>query len=142
MGMATKLHINNLKYNSDDVKFLLEKQPKVKDVAKIKETNSAGYYTINFKLNEVNRQLNIFTNSNVGGLPCLTLDLASDPDSRELFQSMGTTLGGVFVEDDCSGKSMVYQDQSHGNLEFWVKRAQLQGITNPEDFISYLKKTL
>lgn len=142
MGIATKLHINNFKYNADDVKILLESQPLVKDVTKIEETNSAGYYTIGFVLNGSQRQLNIFTNSNVGGLPCLTLDLASDPDSRNLFRSMGYYLGGVFVEDDCSAKSMVYQDRSTGNLEFLVKRAQLQGITSPEEFISYLKKNL
>lgn len=142
MGMATKLHINNMKWNVDDVKILLKTQLLVEEVSNIKETNSAGYYTIDFLLNGSQRQLNIFANSNVGGLPCLTLDLASDPDSRNLFRAMGYVLGGVFVEDDCSAKSMVYQDRSIGNLEFLVKRAQLQGINSPEDFISYLKKTL
>lgn len=140
MGQSTKLHVNNFKYRPEDIKELLINQYNVSDVENFVSANSSGYYTLQFKLNKKNRQLNVFTNSQVGGFPCMTLDLASDPDSTELFKSMGSVVGGIFVESDYEDKSVIYEDSSNENLEFLVKKAQLSGIDSTESFINYLKK--
>ena len=140
MGISTKLHISNSKYNIEDIAEILSNELLVSDVQKSRPENSSGYYTLQFKLNNKNRNLNIFTNSNVGGLPCMTLDLASDQDSTSLFKSLGLALGGVFVENDCNDQSIVFQDKSKENLEYLVKKAQLEGINSPEEFVNFLKK--
>jgi len=122
MSVDTKLYISN-RYEVSDIKTIMEKHLNIKDARIDFHNHTPQMFTINFTFNKIKRMMFVHTYTKLPTGPCILLSLGANEDATMIMKSIANVIGGLFVENDCSGNMQI-----------------ISGAASEEDGIDYFLK--
>lgn len=147
MGVDAKLYISKTQFTDSRAMFRFFEQL-IKEIfgeqvvtKEIANDTDGDYWMMYWSDNISNRQLNIFTNSSVGGFPAVSLSLGAGDNSDKLLNHIGRKMGGIFTGNDCGNNYKVFQDPMEGNEEWLLKqiKAGINVGKYTESLVAYLQ---
>jgi len=147
MGCDADLYISKHQFSDNTSMFKMFKRiineefgDQITDLRMV-DNCDGGYWILYWHDKENKRQLNIHTDSNVGGFPAILLSLGSGDNSDKLLKAIGRKMGGMFASNDSDGKFEEFQDPMNGNEEWLLKqiKAGIKVDENTEALIEHLR---
>lgn len=119
MGVDTRLNISQ-RWKVQDIRDVIENRLGYKTSITFHDF-APDFVSLTFGTEDLARKLSVFTNSTVGGLPCVTLSFRSNEQGHKILRSLAEVFGGMFQESDCDSDFVEIQPPDGEDGEFFLK---------------------
>lgn len=120
MGVDTELYISK-RWKVSDIREVAERRLGYKTKLRFHDF-APDYVKIDlYKGAELHRSLNVHTDSTIGGLPAVNINLRSNEEGYAILKGLAEVFGGLFQEADCDSDFIEIQPPEGEDGEFLLK---------------------
>jgi len=121
MGVDTRLYISH-NWSIEDIKDVLKARFGY-NIYLLFTENAPQYVRLVFDTAKGARQVNVHTDSALGGFQAIQLNMGSDEESQKILKVLAHTFGGFYQEADGDNNFGAFRYPADGDVDWIVKQA-------------------